>query len=187
MDPLIVISSALGLSCYAPLCYQIWTGKITQNMATFILWGLLDGIAAGSIFLEGGNFWLPMFYSLGCVFVIASILKSGSMKWTWLETFISILVAICIIVWLLVGNTWATIVSTLAVVIASVPMIVDLWLKPADSAPFTYSAFVLANFLAFLAGKDWSIAERFYPGVCTILTLSFVVLAFRKFRKPAIA
>ena len=183
MNILAIVAAVLALSMYVPLCIQLWTGKISQNLATFILWGLLDGIAAGSIYLQGGNYLLPAFYVLGCIAVIASIIKARCVRWTRIETVTAIMVLVCIVVWYFVGNMWATIVSTLAVATAGIPQLIDTWRRPEESAPFTYVGFTVANLLTVVAGKDWSIAERFYPGVCTILTLAFVVLAFRKFQR----
>lgn len=147
MNLLALASAVLALLMYIPLCYQIWTGKTTQNLATFILWGLLDAIAAGSTILERGNFLLPLFYTLGATSVIICLIRARAVKWTWLETLISVLVVICIIVWKTVGNEMTIIVSTLAMAIASVPQLVDAWKNPHNNPVLVYVGFMTANAL----------------------------------------
>lgn len=184
MHILATVSAVLALALYIPLCWQIWTGKVNQSLATFILWGLLDGIAAVAAYREGGNWFLPAFYTIGCLAVIACLLKARSIVWGMLETIISVMVLICIVAWIKTGNDTAIVISSLALAIASSPQLVDAWKAPAKVPLLTYVGFTVANVLATLAGKDWSIAERFYPGIAALTTLAFVALAARKWFVP---
>jgi hypothetical protein len=153
------------------------------NGATFGLWGLLDGIAASSLFVSRGNWFLPAAYVLGAGLVIAAIVKTKSFIWTKVETFTALLVIISIMVWWLSGPVMATVASTAAVVIAGLPQIWDIWRKPEESTLWVWAAYSLVNVLSTYAGKDWSISERLYPGACAVLTIVMVVLTVRKFYK----
>lgn len=176
-------SAAVALLTYLPLCWGILRGNTKQNMATFILWGLLDAVVAGSIILQRGNFALPLFYTIGAFAVVACLFTVRYLKWTRFETLISALVFVCIVVWTTVGSEMATLVSTLAMVIASIPQIVDTWKKPLEFPMLSYVGFSTANFLGILAGENWSIAERLYPTTCTVLTVMLVLMSMRKWRK----
>ena len=83
------------------------------------------------------------------------------------------------------GRRAATIASSFAVAFASIPLLVDFWKKPKEAPIWTYVAFTVANGISILAGKDWSVKERFYPVVCTVLTALFVVVAARRWSKPS--
>lgn len=185
MNAYAILGATIAALVYIPLTIQVWRGTLVQNFATYFLWALLDVVAAGSIMLKGGNFLLPAVYVLCCAGVLVGILRTGTFKWTWLEWMISALVLICMIVWAFVGNREATIVSTVAVAFAGVPQLVDFWKKPREAPLLTYLGFTVANGISILAGNDWSIEERFYPTVCTILTIFFVAIAARRWLPQA--
>lgn len=171
----------LALSLYLPLVWQITKRQVTQNLATFILWGTLDAVAAGALIAQHGNWYLPAAYVGGCVLVIASLIYVRTVSWTWFETAISIMVVACIIGWYYSGPRMATILSTTGVVLAGLPQLWDIYKKPKE-APFAiYVGFVMVNLLSTLGGKAWTVEERLYPFACLILC--FVVMAFcaRKF------
>jgi hypothetical protein len=164
---------------YIPLTVKAWKG-LPQNFATYMLWGLLDAIVAGSIILKHGNFMLPAAYVLCCVALLVAILRAGTFKWGRMEWIVSLLVVISAIVWMFVGDRAATVVSTTGVALASIPQLVDFWHKPRHAPIVEYIGFTVGNTLSIIAGKNWSVEERFYPTVCTALTLLFVLVAARK-------
>lgn len=180
-----LVGAVIAALAYIPLTFGVWKGKITQNFATYALWGALDTIAAGSIILKGGNFLLPAMYVILSIGVAAGILRTRTFSWTWLESLISGLVLVCVIVWAFSGDRAATVASSLAVAIASIPQFVEFWKKPRQAPMWTYVAFTAANSISILAGKDWSIEERFYPAVCTIATILFVIAAARRYLNTA--
>ncbi len=179
-------SVILALVLYVPLGRMIVKGLVTQNLATFILWGSLDAIVGASMYFQGsGNFQLPFAYTLGCVFIISCILKSGNYAWTRFETQISIVVATCSLAWCVIvfgfSNPWlATILSTVGVVSAGIPQLRDSWRKPEDSPLLTYVGFVVVNTLSVAGGTSWTVEERLYPASCTILCLLVVLASMRK-------
>lgn len=180
MNAFAIAGALVAVGMYVPLTVQVWTKKLEQNFATYLLWGLLDAVAAGSLMLEGGNFLLPLVYVLLCVGVLVAILRTRTFKWSWRESATSVLVVISIIVWLSVSNEMATIVSTIALTIASGPQLYDFWKKPQNAPVLTYIGFTVANALSTMAGTDWSIQERLYPVSCTIMTVIFVLVGCRK-------
>lgn len=175
MNAYALTGAAIATLVYIPLTVQVWRKQLEQNFATFFLWGLLDAIAAGSIFLKGGNYVLPAMYVVLCGGVPIAILRSRTFVWTWVETMTALLVIGCIIVWAEAGDREATIASTIAVGIAGMPQLVDFWRKPFDGPVYSYVGFTFANGISILAGKNWSIEERFYPTFNTGLTILFVL------------
>lgn len=180
MSSLIVLSVILALGLYIPLCVQIFTGKVKQNMATWLLWGLIDGVAAGSLIVQHGNYLLPAGYTLGAVITTLFIIRSKSITWTWFESLVTVLVVICIIIWALSGPKMATVASTLAMVIAGIPQLFETYRKPHDTPLIIYTGYIIANGLSAMGAKDWSIEERFYPVCATIYCVAISVLASRK-------
>ncbi len=177
------VSVVVALALYVPLSYQILTGKAKQNLATFILWGALDGIAAASMYVQGGNFQLPTAYVLGCMIIISCILKARTFSWTIFETQVSVMVLLCIIGWFASGPWLATILSTTGVVLAGVPQLKDSWKNPAETPVREYLGFTFANVMSTIGGKAWTVEDRLYPFACTVLCGLIVFASLRKIRK----
>lgn len=181
MSTLSLVASIIAILLYVPLCIQVFSGKVKQNFATWILWAILDGIAAATIVFQNGNFLLPAAYSFGSAAVTLSILKSKSFKWTWFETMVACLVVVCLVVWSASGAKVATVASTMAVLTAGTPQMIEAWKKPWEQPFLIYAGFLISNGLATAGGRNWSIEERFYPASCTILTIVILVFIARKF------
>lgn len=177
---LVWTGSIIALSLYFPLVSGILPGKIEQNFATWILWVALDAIALVSILIQGGNYLLLVFYCFGGTTVCIALLCARLLRWTQFESFILFLVIVCLVVWAVSGSRWATIASTLAVVISGAPQIKDSWIQPDKKTGYIYLGYVLANGFSFLGGKAWTIEERFYPGMSVLLCLAIAGAAFRK-------
>ena len=180
MNAYALLGAAFAVLAYIPLTTKVWKKILKQNFATYLLWGLLDVVAAGSIWMKGGNFLLPAIYVGLCCSVLAGILRTRTFSWGRDETITTAFVVLSIIVWILVSDEMATIVSTLGCVAAGYPQLKDLWKNPRGAPVLEYLGFTLANGLSTVAGHNWSIQERFYPAVCTGLVIVFVILGARK-------
>lgn len=176
------LSVILGLSLFLPLAWQILKGKVRQNMATFILWGSLDGIATGSIFLQHGNYQLPAAYTVGSMIIILCILRSRTIEWTWFESFVTILVVACIIGWKVSGPYMATVMSSTGLFLAGLPQLVnEAWKKPREFPTGLYLGYCAANILSTLGGKNWSVEERLYPVLAFAICALMVLASSRKY------
>ena len=178
---LVSVSVLIAVLTYMLLIKGLLKEKMEQSFATWALWTLLDVIAALSIIFQHGNWALVSLYVLGGLTISSILLYKKQFSWTWFETMIASLVAICLVVWYFSGSWMATIASTTAVLISSAPQFVASWKNPAQAgSPIVWGGYTLANILAFFGGKNWSIEERFYPGVCVVLCATLTVLALRK-------
>jgi hypothetical protein len=175
----------LALFLYVPLAWQIIKGVAKQNLATWILWGLLDLVVGVSLYVQGGNWYLLGAYVSGCILTVACLLYSGERRWTWFETTIFVMVIICLVGWYYSGSRTATILSTSGVALATLPLWKDAYLKP-DMVPLgIYVGFSVANTLATIGGAAWTVEERLYPATCVVLTIVIVMLtAIRRYIHP---
>ncbi|MEK9131565.1 MAG: hypothetical protein AAB447_01500 [Patescibacteria group bacterium] len=155
--------------------------EIEQSFATWFLWALLDLIAALSMLFKGGNYQLALFYTFFGALITGILLYKKQFSWTWLETVISALVVVCLIIWSVSGDRAATVASSTAMAIATIPQLVAAWKKPETAgSPYIWGGYTVANILSFLGGKSWTIEERFYPMVCIGLCVALTVLTCRK-------
>ena len=189
MDPnktCIWAGNILACALYLPLLVGIFRGKIEQSFATWILWVSLDAIAMVSMFLQDGNYSLLVCYVIGGSVVTAALVYTKQFKWTGFESFILFLVIVCLVAWYTSGSKWATVASTLAVVISGAPQVRESWHKPDKTAGFIYLGYMVANFLSFCGGKSWSVEERFYAGCMVFLCATISTTSFRSVLKRAV-
>ena len=182
-DYLQQIAGIVGISGYIILFVGILKTKIKQNFAAFMLWAMLDIIATITAILEEGNYWLPFANAVGSTVITILLAVKKQVSWSWIEIMTAVLVLICLITWFVGGEKAGLIASSLAVVIASVPQMVDTYKKPWSTPTGTYIVFLTAAVLSFIAGKSWTIDQRFYPGCGVFLCLVIVLFSLRKTHK----
>lgn len=174
-----IIAGLLALLLYAPLIRHVLRQDgVGQSFAMWALWAVLDTTLTISILVQHGNFLLPAGFAAGSITLALLLLVKGRFAWSRLETVISALVAACLAVWKFSGPRTATVAATLAIVIAGWPALVELWRHPQRALAHVWMGYTVANALAFLGGEDWSIEERFAPGVFTLQTLALALIGY---------
>lgn len=169
----------IGIAAYLLLIAGILKSKARQSFAAFLLWALLDTIATITTILKEGNYWLSLSNALGAAIVAILLALKKQISWTWIETITAILVIICLNVWYFTGAKEGIIASSLAMLIASIPQILDTYKTPGETPATVYIIFLVANILSFIAGKGWTIEERFYPGCAVFLCAVIVLFSFK--------
>jgi hypothetical protein len=145
------------------------------SLATFGLWSALAWITSFTMLNQKANPAVPMIYGVGATATTIVLLYKGRYGWSWLDTLIAVLVVLCVVFWLTKGARWALVLSVVAAVIAGIPFVVMTWKSPANSPIIPNSSFLLANFLAFVSAKAWTLEDRLYSGV-NVVVCSFLVI-----------
>lgn len=182
MNIFLVLASVIAIATYFPLQRQIVSGKVTQNLLTWILWGTIDLlIGIESIFGEG-NFLLALTYGLGSFVIAGFIFKTKhKTEWTWFETMVIVLVVVCLLIWYFSGTKIAIIASTLAMFISGIPQLIDSYKKPHEIPVVAYIGYLTANCFSLAGGKSWTIEERFYPVMAGLVCILILACSVRKF------
>jgi hypothetical protein len=154
-----------------------------QSFATWLLWAMLDTILTISLFLQHGNYLLPLGFAAGGIALTILLLARGRFAWGRLDSVILVLVLGCLAGWKLGGARTATVAATLGICLAGIPGLVELWRNPQRKVGSIWGWYVLANGLAFLGGTAMTLEERFAPGVFAAYSL----LMFLASRKPGAA
>ena len=174
------LSGIIQLIAYLVIAYGIFRSGVKQSFAAFLLWGMLDLIATVTTIIEHGNYWLALSNAVGASSICLLLVIKKQVSWSWVETLTAALVVICLIVWATAGEIAGIIASSIAVVIASVPQMVDTFKKPASTPTLAYIIFLIANVLSIFAGRSWSIEERLYAVCGVFLTLVILIFSLRK-------
>lgn len=179
MEYLQPLSGAIGILAYLLLIVALLRANTEQSFAAFLLWALLDGIATITIILEHGNYWLALANAIGSSIITLLLIYKKQVSWSWIESMTALLVLVCLVIWYTAGEQAGIIASSLAVVMASIPQMVDTYRKPEATPRGVYLVFLTANTLALIAGNAWTIEERFYAGCSIFLCGVIVVCSFR--------
>ena len=174
------VAGIVGCCAYVPLIVAILRNTARQSFAAFFLWALLDGIATVTTFLEDGNYWLPLSNVVGSATLSMLLVIKRQVSWSWIENLTALLVLICLAVWYTAGDELAIIASSLAVVLATIPQMAETYKMPQGTPVFPYVIFLTANILSFIAGRSWTIEERFYAGCSIFLCVMIIALAWLK-------
>ncbi len=178
---LVGASLVTALVTYVFLIKGLLREGMEQSFATWFLWALLDLIAALSMMFKGGNYQLALFYTFFGTFIAGLLIYKKQFSWTWLETLVTFLVIVCLVIWATSGDRAATIASTMAMAIATTPQLIAAWKKPSTAgSPFIWGGYTAANLFSLFGGKAWTIEERFYPFVCVLLCVWLAILTSRK-------
>jgi hypothetical protein len=175
------IAGGIGaLALFVPMAIEVMKDGGGQSFATWILWAALDSILTVSVIQQHGNFLLPLGFATGGIVLTGLLLAKGRMAWGRLDTVILALVLGCLAGWKLGGAKAATVAATMAICLAGIPGLIELWRNPQRQVGNIWGWYVLANGLAFLGGTAMTVEERFAPGVFA----AYALLMFLVSRKP---
>jgi hypothetical protein len=170
----------IGLVAYVFLIIALSRTNTEQSFAAFFLWALLDLIATITTVIAGGNYWLALSNAIGSTVITILLLKKKQVTWSLVESMTALLVVVCLVVWFTSGEQAGIVASSLAVVIASIPQMVDTYKKPESTPTRVYVIFIVANFISLFGGRAWTIEERFYQACGIFLCAVIIAFSVRK-------
>jgi len=174
------LSGLLGLLMYVPLVLDIMRKRgAGHSFAMWALWAFLDTTATLSLVVQNGNYLLTAGFSVGSILLSVMLLCYGRFSWGRLEWIVLILVLVCLVAWALAGPRTATVATTLAIITASIPGLIEIWRNPDPRAARVWAGFAIANVFALIGGDNWSVEERFAPTAFILQTLSMFVAGNR--------
>lgn len=175
-----LLGGLIGILIHLPLLFSIWQGKTKQSFATYALWSILDFIAAYAIYVQNGNFWLPFLYGIGAGIVSVSLLVKKCFSWGAVESFVLLLIVICLFVKYNSGEFYAMIVSVSSLAIASVPQVINTFKIPHETPTKIYLVFCVANMISLLGAKSFALEEILYAGSALIICIVITGLSVRR-------
>lgn len=147
------------------------------SFTSFILWTVLTWISCLTIKRQGGSTpAVPMVYAIGATtMTVVLACKHRYTTLNVLDGFISILVVVCIVFWLMKGEKWALVISVIASSVAGIPYMVITWKFPIDSPVLANTGFLIANAIAFVSAGKWTIKDRLFTGVSVVTGIIMII------------
>lgn len=180
MNYLQLAGGVISFVAYALLIIALTRKAVEQSFAAFLLWAMLDLIATITTIIEGGNYWLALSNAIGSTVITVLLIRKKQISWTWVESMTAALVVICLVIWYTTGEQAGIIASSLAVVAASIPQMVDTFKKPEATPTRAYLVFLIANIISFAGGESWTVEERFYQGCGIFLCVVIAGFSMRR-------
>ncbi|MEK7390809.1 MAG: hypothetical protein AAB635_01590 [Patescibacteria group bacterium] len=156
------------------------TNSIPQNIASWIMWTILDTLILISCLAAGNKRpWLPAGYTLGAFLVTLILLTRGVWHWGTVETISAIGATAATACWWKLGPKSAIIASTLAMTLAGIPAMNDAWFRPDPASWWLWGGVAFSCALSCYGAKAWTIEERFFPCSSFIFNTTMTILVLR--------
>lgn len=172
----VIVGALVYLYQIAAITYGTGEGF---SLSTFGLWSALAWITSFTMLKQKANPAVPMIYGVGATVTTIVLLFKGRYGWSSLDSVIAVLVALCMVLWFTNGARGALILSVVAAAIAALPFIIMTWKSPANSPIIPNAGFLLANVLALISAKAWTLEDRLYAGVnvviCSLLVIPWML------------
>ena len=175
-----LVTVVTGILPYILLISGILNGKIKQSFATWVLWCILDIIVVWEVVTQHGNYLLYSVFALGTLLTAISLIYKKIFSWGRFETFISILVTLCIAVIIICGSHYGIIFTTTALNIAGIPQLKDTFQNPKSTSKTAYLLFALSGMLSTIGAESWSVEERLPSMSAMIYCLLILLFSLRR-------
>lgn len=176
----------LAVIAYVPLIIGIIKDKNdkSQDFTTWALYFLLDIITMFSSVKKDGSYAILFGFSVGSLIMAGILFYQKRISWTWLETTVVALVALCIISWCRSGPYWALVSGIFSESVVGIYLIIKTWKNPKVEYNFSgYTIFLIVSILAVINAKDWSIPQSGYAICETIICFLTLLPLIRKWWK----
>jgi hypothetical protein len=177
----VILSFTIALLGYSRMWYGMVRTGIVQPLSATLLWLALDSIAAGAAFMQGGNYLLATGYAVGCSVTLCITIYKKSFAFSINDLWVSVLVIICGSAWLLSSGDMAIIASALAILIATIPLMLLYWKDPSKGDITAFVIFTVSNVCGFAGATSLKLDQWFFPACCLLGSVATLgILLFRK-------
>lgn len=172
---------AIILLAYLPLSYGIiFHNGGGQRLSSWMMFFILDIISLIVALKNKESYAMIIAYGIGGLVASICLVAVGATGWNTEDTLSMLCVIFSVITWVYLDLWkhdlyWATVSSTLAQVIAGIPLIIETWRHPDPTGPlFSFCIFFIGNLLTFIAAKEWTVPKRLLSG--SLLVLNTIIL-----------
>jgi hypothetical protein len=180
LKTLIAIAAViLAFVGYAPYIRDIFKGKTTPHVFTWLIWSLAVGISAG-LQLYGGagaGAWTTVAVTLICVFILILSLTKGNKHITKSDIVFLILALVSLFLWLVIHQpVWSAILVVLTDLLGFIPTIRKTWNNPYSETLSTYEITAVRHGLSIAALAQFNILTLLYPVAWTLANVLFSLM-----------
>ncbi len=177
-DLAVLMSGILGFAVPTYFAWTVYQENIPQNIATWGLIFLLDGLGLVLAYRAGNKrpyLQIGWCFAAFCI-VLAITLGKNPWKWGWVETAALILAGVAIVLWLKWSAKKALWAYMAAAYVSTMPLLVDYWNVPQPSTLWLWLWTVGTCLLAIYGSERRDFANTFVPWGALVLNGFIAVL-----------
>ncbi len=175
-----LIAAGLSVVAYVLIVAAMLRSGESMNIATWVIWAVLDGVAFASAFASGERVpWMIGVFTLGAGIIAILSIKNGKWQWGWLEWVCTTAALLSFGLWSL-GPVWSLVASSLAMFVGGLPQVVDAYKSPWQQSKLNWGLFLASNGISLFGANLSLMGEWFYPTVGVIfntLILGAIVIS----------
>lgn len=178
-DILGIIAIIIAIISYIPYIRDIFTNKTKPHAFSWLVWGILTGIAFfGQLVGDGGpGAWVTGFTALVCLIIFVFGLTKGRQNIIFVDWFCLFAAGIALWLWFITkGPLLSVLLITLVDAIGFLPTFRKSYMKPYEETSITYSLSGIKFIFAIFALHTISIITALYPLSLVIMNGLFVVM-----------
>jgi hypothetical protein len=179
-----ILAFVFSVAAYFPYTKAVLSSKAQPTISSWISWLIMDSAILAGMLAQHTIAWQMVAYIIGVGFVIgASLWKRATIGLTRLDSFCLSVVLIAVLLWALSGDPdIAIMLSLVALIVGTIPMIVNVWRNPSREPLLPWILFLAGGVCGVFAIPLWNIAAALTPFVFLILQITIVLLVSRKFQ-----
>ena len=161
-----ILAGILSGAAYIPYIQDIFAKKTKPERASWIIWGVLTGIAFFSQLAKGASnsLWLSGLETLGISIVFLLSIKHGVGGWTKRDIFILITATAGLALWYVTKEPAVALYIIIAVdATGTIPTIIKSYEAPETETLTTWIMVAIAGIIAMLSVGSWNIILLSYP------------------------
>lgn len=174
-----VIAIVIGFIGYVPYFRNIASGKTKPHAFTWLVWGILTGIAFAGQVSSGGGFgtWVTGFTAVLCVIIFLFALWKGTKDFPLVDWLSFLGAGIGLILWAVTKSPLAAIVLvTIIDALGFIPTFRKSYSHPNEETAFTYTMSGLKFIFGIAALNQLSPITVIYPASLVLTNLLFVAM-----------
>lgn len=183
-----ILAIVIGLIGYVPYFRTIFKGKTKPHAFTWLVWGLLTGIAfVGQVVGNGGaGAWVTGFTALVSFTIFALALVKGKKDFPLADWLCLSGCILALVLWAFTDDPLSAIILiTIIDALAFAPTFRKSYSKPYSEPAFTYAMSGLKFFIALFALQKLSLVTVLYPLSLVIANGAFVLLLLTQRKRLA--
>lgn len=181
----IIAYTALSISSanFIWYMYTVYCGKTRPHLYTWLIWGLVTGVACFAQFSAGGGrgAWITLAVTFFCFGRVIAAFTHGVKDITRGDKFCLAAAIIAIVLWRLTDNALlAVIIVTLIDLSGFYPTVRNAWMRPQDENLFSYFLFCVTYMLSLISLDQYNTTTLFYPVLIVTANLGFVAFGLMR-------
>ncbi len=182
MYTLALFGGLVALASQFVWIWGIWKGTMHLNIATWLLWSIIDTAVLLSSLAGGAPApFLSVAFAVGAILVTITLFFKGTWHWGTLETACVVITLICLGLWYIAGPIVALLSLTLGkYCVAGIPTVIDAFRYPERGQGWNWFVGAFAAATNIFAAGSLTLAQSFFPTVVLVFATLVGILHLRR-------